>query len=123
MDDPSMIKQVESRKIKFTPSVLIEEIDQDGNQCGFAAVEPWGVYLFLRLLFVHRDKRHEGVAKRLIDQAKKYASGYRGLALQPESWADEPMRLAALREWYRREGFQPSLDVDGVFIWTSNDQE
>lgn len=118
-----MIKQVESRAIKFTPSVLIEEIDQDGNQCGFAALETWGVYLFLRLLFVHDDKRKQGVARRLIDQAKQYSRGYRGLALQPESWADEPMRLPQLREWYRRQGFKPSNDVEGVFIWTSDDED
>ncbi len=63
-----MIRQVESRTIKFTPSVLIEEVDQDGNQCGFAVLEPWGVYLFLRLLYVHSDKRREGIAKRLVDK-------------------------------------------------------
>ncbi len=116
-----MIRQVESRTIKFTPSVLIEEVDQDGNQCGFAVLEPWGVYLFLRLLYVHSDKRREGIAKRLVDQAKQYSRGYNGLALQPESWADEPMRLTELREWYRRQGFEPSPDVDGIFIWTSDD--
>ena len=112
-----MIKRVESRSIKCMPVTLIEEIDQDGKQCGFATLETWYVYLYLRMLYVHPERRRQSVAKRLIDRAKQYSIGFAGLALTPESWADESMRLPQLREWYRREGFQPSDEFDGVFIW------
>ena len=105
--------------IKSLPVILIEDIDQDdGKQLGFATLETWHVYLFLRLLYVHPKHRKQGVATRLLDRAKLLAESYSGLALMPESWTDEPMRNTQLREWYRRQGFNPCQDADGVFVWT-----
>jgi len=103
--------------IKSVPVILIEDIDADRRQRGFATLETWQQYLYLRMLYVHPKCRRQGVATALIQYAKTLAMSYGGLALTPESWGGNPMRVVQLCEWYRRNGFNPCADAEGVFIW------
>ena len=103
--------------IKNVPVILIEDVDSDNNQLGSAVLEAWGEYLFVRMLYVEPYQRRQRIATRLIEHAKTLVSEGSGLALRPESWADKPMRLTQLREWYRRLGFIPCKNHKGLFVW------